>query len=37
MTRIKTIKDLKVQLQPELVERLIAVATNPRDKAFILF
>lgn len=27
--------DLRAQLQPEQVDRLIAVATNPRDRAFV--
>ncbi len=27
--------DLRAQLQPKQVEKLIATATNPRDKAFI--
>jgi len=35
MTQVTPIRDLKAYLKPEQVERLIAVATNPRDKAFI--
>jgi integrase/recombinase XerD len=35
MTQVTPIRDLKGYLEPEQVERLIAAATNPRDKAFI--
>ena len=35
MTQVTPIRDLKGYLEPEQVERLIAVATNPRDRAFI--
>ena len=35
MTQVTPIRDLKAYLKPEQVERLIAIATNPRDKAFI--
>ncbi len=35
MTQVTPIRDLKAYLKPEQVERVIAVATNPRDKAFI--
>jgi len=35
MTPISPIRDLKGYLEPEQVERLIAAASNPRDKAFI--
>ena len=34
MTEVSPIKDVKY-LEPEQVERPIAAATNPRDKAFI--
>lgn len=35
MTRATNISDLKAHLEPAQIERLIAAATNPRDKAFI--
>ena len=35
MTQVTPIRDLKGYLEPERVERLIAAAANPRDKAFI--
>ena len=35
MAPISPIHDLKAYLEPEQVERLIAAATNPRDKAFV--
>jgi integrase/recombinase XerD len=35
MTHVTPIRDLKAYLEPARVERLIAAATNPRDKAFI--
>jgi integrase/recombinase XerD len=35
MTQVSPIKDLRAYPQPEQLERLLAVATNPRDKAFI--
>ena len=33
MTQVTPIRDLKAYLEPEQVERLIAVATNPSDGA----
>jgi hypothetical protein len=35
MTQVTPIRDLKAYLSPEQVERLIAVATNPRDVLLI--
>jgi len=35
MTQVTPIRDLKGYLEPEQVERLVAAATNPRDRAFI--
>ncbi len=35
MTQVTPIRDLKEYLSPEQVERLIAVATNPRDVLLI--
>jgi len=35
MPEVTPIRDLKGYLEPEQVERLIAAATNPRDKAFL--
>ena len=35
MTQVTPIRDLKAYLEPEQVERLIAVATNPRDALLV--
>ena len=35
MTQVTPIRDLEAYLEPEQVDAIIAVATNPRDKAFI--
>ena len=35
MTQVTPIRDLKGYLEPERVERLIAVATNPRDALLV--
>jgi len=37
MTQVTSIRDLKAYLEPGQLERLIAAADNPRDKAFIAF
>ena len=35
MTQVRPIRDSKGYLEPDQVKRLIAAASNPRDKAFI--
>ncbi|MGD0856170.1 MAG: tyrosine-type recombinase/integrase [Dehalococcoidia bacterium] len=35
MTRVAITKDLKAHSEPQLIDRLIAAATNPRDRAFV--
>ncbi len=35
MTQVTPIHDLEGYLEPDQVERLIAAATNPRDKALV--